>query len=131
MPAPLRSGPVACQRAVTQFNLQTRAKGQRGRPSWPTEVMVRVLLLQQLYNLSDDALEYQLLDRCSVVRFVGLEGSGNVPDAKTIWVWRERLKNKHVIGDISAAIRGATGARRLHCPWWVDHRCPMPDARCS
>ncbi|WP_258533493.1 transposase [Xanthomonas oryzae] len=92
--------------------------------------MVRVLLLQQLYNLSDDALEYQLLDRCSVVRFVGLEGSGNVPDAKTIWVWRERLKNKHVIGDISAAIRGATGARRLHCPWWVDHRCPMPDARC-
>ncbi|QBG92907.1 hypothetical protein EYR26_16920 [Xanthomonas oryzae] len=91
--------------------------------------MVRVLLLQQLYNLSDDALEYQLLDRCSVVRFVGLEGSGKVPDAKTIWVWRERLKNKHVIGDISAAIRGATGARRLHCPWWVDHRCPMPDVR--
>ncbi|MEC5079291.1 transposase [Xanthomonas oryzae] len=68
--------------------------------------MVRVLLLQQLYTLSDDALEYQLLDRCSVVRFVGLEDSGKVPDAKTIWVWRERLKNKHVIGNISTAISG-------------------------
>ncbi|MFC7522247.1 transposase [Xanthomonas populi] len=77
-----------------------RAAGQRA-----DQVMVRVLLLQQLYNLSDDALEYQLLDRRSFVRFVGLD-SGKVPDAKTIWVWRERLKDKDVMGDISAAISG-------------------------
>ncbi|MFC7519291.1 IS5 family transposase [Xanthomonas populi] len=92
-------------RAVdAKLALGPKAKG--GRPAWPTEVMVRVLLLQQLYNLSDDALEYQLLDRRSFVRFVGLDGSGKVPDAKTIWVWRERLKDKDVMGDISAAISG-------------------------
>jgi IS5 family transposase len=54
--------------------------------------MVRLLVLQQLYNLSDDALEYQVLDRGSFQRLLGLERSARVPDAKTVWVWRERLK---------------------------------------
>lgn len=85
------------------LRLGTGAKG--GRPAWPTELMIRLLLLQQLYNLSDEALEYQVLDRRSFQRFLGLEHSGKVPDAKTIWVWRERLKND-LIGDISAAVSG-------------------------
>lgn len=50
--------------------------------------MVKLLVLQQLYNLSDDALEYQVLDRRSFLRFLDLEHSPRVPDAKTIWVWR-------------------------------------------
>jgi len=54
------------------LRLGTSAKG--GRPAWPTQVMV-----QQLYNLSDDALEYQLLDRHSLVHFAGLEHSSRVP----------------------------------------------------
>ncbi|WP_045760704.1 IS5/IS1182 family transposase [Xanthomonas albilineans] len=92
-------------RAVdAQLSLGPEAKGRR--PAWPTEVMVRVLLLQRLCNLSDESLEYQLLDRRSFVRFVGLDDSGKVPDAKTIWVWCERLKDKDVMGDISAAISG-------------------------
>lgn len=52
--------------------------------------MIRLLVLQQLYNLSDEALEYQVLDRSSFQRFAGLEHSGRVPDAKTLWVWRNR-----------------------------------------
>lgn len=80
--------------------------GRGGRPPYPTVVMIKLLLLQQLYNLSDDALEYQVLDRVSFVRFLGLEHSRKVPDAKTIWVWRERLKRHDLIGDISAAISG-------------------------
>lgn len=75
-----------------------------GRPPYSTELMIRLLLLQQLYNLSDDALEYQVLDRSSFQRFLKLEHSGKAPDAKTIWVWRERLKTHDLIGDISAAI---------------------------
>ncbi|HUD43193.1 MAG TPA: transposase [Dokdonella sp.] len=42
--------------------------GDRGRGGWPpylTELMIRLLVLQQLYNLSDEALEYQVLDRSS------------------------------------------------------------------
>ncbi len=75
-----------------------------GRPPYPTELMIRLLVLQQLYNLSDEALEYQLLDRSSFQRFAGLEHSGRVPDAKTLWVWRERLKKQDLIGDISEAV---------------------------
>ena len=66
--------------------------------------MIRLLVLQQLYNLSDEALEYQVLDRSSFQRFAGLEHSGRVPDAKTLWVWRERLKKQDLTGDISEAV---------------------------
>jgi IS5 family transposase len=84
--------------------------GRGGRPPYPTELMIRLLVLQQMYNLSDDAAEYQVLDRASFQRFAGLERSGRVPDAKTIWVWRERLKAQDLIGDISEAV-GAQLAR--------------------
>lgn len=78
--------------------------GRGGRPPYPTELMIRLLVVQQMYNLSDDALEYQVLDRASFQRFAGLEKSSRIPDAKTIWVWRERLKKQDLIGDISEAV---------------------------
>lgn len=68
-----------------------KAGKQGGRPPFPSELMVRILVLQQLYNLSDDALEYQLLDRLSFQRFCGLRHSSSIPDAKTIWAFREHI----------------------------------------
>ena len=65
------------------------AKG--GRPAYPTEVMVRILILKYLYNLSDEQMEYQLLDRMSYQRFCLLADSGNVPDRNTIWHYQQRL----------------------------------------
>jgi IS5 family transposase len=62
-----------------------------GRPPFPTEMMVRILLLQQLYNLSDEQLEFQLLDRLSFQRFAGLRHSSQIPDRTTFWTFRERL----------------------------------------
>jgi IS5 family transposase len=62
-----------------------------GRPPFPTELMVRVLLIQQLFNLSDEQLEFQLLDRLTFQRFVGLRASSQIPDRTTIWIFRERL----------------------------------------
>jgi IS5 family transposase len=53
--------------------------------------MTKILILQQLYNLADDALEYQLLDRRSFLQFLGLTESSTIPDAKTIWLFRDRL----------------------------------------
>ena len=67
----------------------SRAKG--GRPPYPTVLMIQILVLQQLYNLADDALEYQLLDRRSFLTFLGLTESSTIPDAKTIWLFRDRL----------------------------------------
>jgi IS5 family transposase len=92
--------------AAVDAKLTLGSSGRGGRPPYPTVVMVKLLLLQQLYNLSDEALEYQVLDRTSFQRFLGLEHSRRVPDAKTIWVWRERLVKQDLIGDISAAVSG-------------------------
>lgn len=62
-----------------------------GRPPFPTELMVRVLLIQQLFNLSDEQMEFHLLDRLSFQRFVGLRQSSQIPDRTTIWFFKERL----------------------------------------
>jgi transposase len=67
----------------------SRARG--GRPPFPSQIMVRTLLIQQLFNLSDEQLEYQLLDRLSFQRFVGLRHSSQIPDRTTFWTFRERL----------------------------------------
>jgi hypothetical protein len=53
--------------------------------------MFKVLVLQTVYTLSDDQSEYQLKDRLSFMRFIGLALHDPVPDAKTIWLYREQL----------------------------------------
>ena len=62
-----------------------------GRPPYPTEVMVRVLVVKRLHGLSDEQAEFQLLDRRSFRRFCGLEHSRNIPDRTTIWSFENRV----------------------------------------
>jgi len=62
-----------------------------GRPAWDYVLMFKVLLLQQWYSLSDDRTEYLINDRLSFQRFLGLSLGDKVPDAKTIWLFRENL----------------------------------------
>ena len=62
-----------------------------GRPAFPTETMVRILVLKQLYNLSDEQMEFQLLDRMSYQRFCGLQDVSNIPDRTTIWTFANRI----------------------------------------
>ena len=81
----------------------SRAKG--GRPPYPTELMTRLLVLQQLFNLSDEQMEFQLLDRMSFRRFAGLKHSGRVTDRNTIWVFRERLVQANVEHQIFAEVQ--------------------------
>jgi IS5 family transposase len=66
-----------------------RSKG--GRPPYDPVLMFKVLVLQTLYTLSDEQTEYQLKDRLSFMRFIGLALHEAVPDAKTIWLYREQL----------------------------------------
>lgn len=64
-----------------------------GRKPFDEVMMFRVIILQSLYNLSDDQMEYQLKDRRSFERFVsGGDELYQMPDAKTIWLYRERFK---------------------------------------
>lgn len=62
-----------------------------GRPSYDVVMMFKTLVLQRLYNLSDDQTEYQINDRRSFMRFLDLDLCDNIPDAKTIWKFRNDL----------------------------------------
>jgi IS5 family transposase len=76
-------------------DLKDSSKG--GRPPFDKLLMFKALLIQSLYNLSDDQLEYQIVDRSSFKRFLGLKKSDKVPDSKTFWVFREQLMENDVI----------------------------------
>ena len=67
-----------------------------GNPAYPALIMFKCLLLQRLYNLSDEALEESLIDRISFLRFVGLGMEDDIPDATTICRFRNSLLEKKV-----------------------------------
>lgn len=77
------------------LDFSDRSKG--GRPPYDAVLIFKILILQSLYNLSDDQAEFQIKDRLSFMRFLGLELCQSVPDVKTIWLYRERLKEKGII----------------------------------
>ncbi|MCV6576222.1 MAG: IS5 family transposase [Cohaesibacter sp.] len=76
------------------------AKG--GRPPFDPVMMFKILIIQTQNNLSDDRTEFLINDRLSFMRFLGLGLSDKVPDAKTIWAFRERLNKAGVITDLFA-----------------------------
>lgn len=71
------------------FDLSDRiaALGAAGDPV----MMFKIPVLQALYFLSDEATEFQIKDRLSFQRFLGLGLDGRVPDATTVWLFREQL----------------------------------------
>ncbi len=54
--------------------------------------MFKVLVLQHLYNLSDEQIECQVRGLFSLCRFPGLPPEGRVPDARTVWLLRKPLR---------------------------------------
>jgi transposase, IS5 family len=82
--------------------LQRKDNGLGGRPPFDDVLMFKVLVLQALYNLSDDQTEYQIRDRLSFMRFLGLDMDGRAPDAKTIWLFREKLAQAGVVEKLFA-----------------------------
>jgi transposase, IS5 family len=71
--------------------LKRSDRAQGGRPPYDCVLMFKALVLQALYNLSDDQTEFQIRDRLSFMRFLGLGVNDAAPDAKTIWLFRELL----------------------------------------
>jgi transposase, IS5 family len=66
-------------------------KSKAGRKPFDAVLMFKALVLQHLYNLSDDELEFQIRDRYSFCRFLGVNPEDKPPDAKTVWLFREQL----------------------------------------
>lgn len=67
--------------------------GKGGRPPISSKILLKGLLIGEIYNLSDAQIEYQITDRASFRRFCGIELTDKVPDANSFWVLREVLKN--------------------------------------
>ena len=74
------------ERAVPRAD---RSRG--GRPPFDHVLMFRVLILQASHSLSDERAEFLIKDRLSFMRFLGLGLADPVPDANTIWTFREAL----------------------------------------
>ena len=81
---------------------QGERKSNAGRKPYYLIMMLKVQVLQHLYNQADEKTEYQLRDRRSFCRFLGLTPVGRVPDARTIWLFREALKENNRVDEVCA-----------------------------
>ena len=72
-------------------------KSGAGRKPVDAIVMLRMLVLQALHNLSDEQAEYQVRDRFSFTRFLRLGIEDGIPDATTLWLFREKLAKAGLI----------------------------------
>jgi transposase, IS5 family len=89
-----------------------RSDGSKGgRPAFDHVLMFKVLLLQAMHTLSDERCEYLIRDRLSFMRFLDMGLADPVPDANTIWNFREALKRAGAVETLfqrfDAALRAA------------------------
>lgn len=87
-------------RTTIENALSSEKKSAAGRPPFDHVLLFKIIVLQRIYNLSDDAVEYQINDRLTFMRFLGLGISSSIPDAKTIWKFKNDLKNANVIKEL-------------------------------
>ena len=69
-------------------------KSPAGRKPLDVILMFKALIIQRLFNLSDEQLEYQITDRLSFTRFLGLHIGETIPDYTSFWGFREALAEK-------------------------------------
>ena len=81
-------------------------KSRAGRKPMDAVLMFKTLVLSALYNLSDDQIEYQVRDRLSFMRFLGLGLADRVPDAKTVWLYREALAQAGKVEEVFGLFDG-------------------------
>ena len=71
--------------------LNTEKKNNAGAKPFDIVMMFKIMILQRYYGLGDTQVEYQIIDRLSFKKFLGLESGDKVPDEKTVWLFRENL----------------------------------------
>ena len=74
-----------------------REQGVRGAKPYDPVMMFKILILQRLYKLSDQQVEFQVTDRMSFTRFLGLRIGEAIPDYSTVWRFREALTEAGVV----------------------------------
>lgn len=86
-------------------------KNNAGRKPIDAIVLFRMLVLQTLYNLSDEQIEYQVRDRLSFTRFLQLGFEDRIPDATTLWLFREKLATAGLVEILFASFALQLDAR--------------------
>jgi len=86
--------------------LDRTKSGKGGRPPIDFEIKLKMLFLQYTFNLSDEELEDQLIDRLSFQQFVGLGYDQEIPDFTTVWHFKEALVRAGLMDPIFASIVG-------------------------
>jgi len=93
-----------CFRPVLENSMAKAAthecKGPAGRPAYDPVMLFKALILQRLNGLSDDLTEYMINDRLSFQAFLGLSSADKSPDAKTLWLFREKLTKHEVVEEL-------------------------------
>ena len=84
-------------RPIIEHTIKEEPKGPGGRPPYDSILKFKMMILQRLYNISDEQLEYQVNDRLSFMRFLDLTIADDVPDCNTIRYFRDTLISKGVI----------------------------------
>lgn len=87
-------------RGLLEEKLHVEAKNKGGRRPFDYVLMFKILILQRYYNLSDVQTEYQICDRLSFMRFLGLTLADDVPDSNTVWNFRERLVDLDLVEEL-------------------------------
>jgi transposase, IS5 family len=85
--------------AVTRRKPEER-KSTAGRKPYDAILMFKILVLQTLHNLADEQLEYLIRDRYSFMRFLDLGLEDPVPDATTVWLFREALAKTGLVAKL-------------------------------
>ena len=76
--------------------LNEEKKSNAGNKPYDVVMMFKIILLKRFYNLSDEQAEYQINDRISFKEFLGLSNGDRVPDARTIWLFQDKLIRKQL-----------------------------------
>ena len=96
--------------AVVRPSAEER-KSNAGRKPFDAVMMFKILVLQTLYNLADEQVEYQIRDRLSFMRFLGLGLEDTVPDATTVWLFREALARAGLVKRLFERFTGHLNAK--------------------
>ena len=81
-------------------------KSTAGRKPLDAIMMFRMLVLQSLYNLSDEQIEYQVRDRLSFTRFLGRGVKDRHSRWHELWLFREKLTRAGLIESKTVCPRG-------------------------
>ena len=88
-------------------------KGELGNKPYPLELMLRIFILQNVYNLADMAVMNEVIDSRAFSNFCGINSPSEVPDGDTIGRFRNILTRNGLQEKIFAAVVKILMERKL------------------